>query len=137
MSNEDPRPLYNNDPSNTRDAAEKFLELAESAIQKIEAFIREKNNGKSTQTAHNEERLRSAAVALPLGTIRESYEAASSMKADTNEKKVNKRKLLPMLKRYREATVKLDRFLTRKIVGGKRKKPTRKDKKSKHSTRKH
>lgn len=132
MSNEDPKPLlYNNDPSNTRDPAEKFLEVAEKAIQRIEAFLKQENDGKPTQTKSNEARLRAAADRIPLGKIRELYEAAKDMEPKSDEEKANKRKVLPMIKRYREATVKLDRFLTRKIVGGKRK-----HKKTKRKTRK-
>jgi hypothetical protein len=45
MSNEYPKPPHNNDPSDTRDAAEKFVELAEKAIETIEAFLKENQNG--------------------------------------------------------------------------------------------
>jgi hypothetical protein len=130
MSNEDPKPPHNNDPSDTRDAAEKFVELAEKAIETIEAFLEENQNGKNTQTAQIASRIRNAADRLSLGNIREAHEAASAMHPTTDEERTHKRKVLPTLKKYRVATVQLDKFLTRKIVGG-----TRKHKKSKRNTR--
>lgn len=133
MSNEDPKPPHNNDPSDTRDAAEKFIELAEKAIETIEAFLEENQNGKNTHTAQNAARLRSAAERLALGNIREAHEAASAMHPTTEEERTHKRKVLPIMKKYRVATVQLDKFLTRKIVGGTRKQ--RKHTKSKRNTR--
>lgn len=131
MSNEDPTPPHNNDPSDTRDAAEKFVELAEKAIETIEAFLEENQNGKNTQTANTASRVRNAAERLALGNIRTAHEAASAMQPTTDEERAHKRKVLPTMKKYRAATVQLDKFLTRKIVGG-----TRKRTKSKRNTRK-
>jgi hypothetical protein len=133
MSNEDPRPvLQNEDPANVRNPAVQFVEIANRATGLINQFINQNPPQGETQTKAEKERLTAAYEALPLGDVRGAYEAAMAMEPATNEDRANRRRVRPAMEMYRQATVKAMRLIERKVVGGRRK--TRKAKRKARKT---
>jgi len=126
MSNQDPRPLLENeDPVNVRSPAAQFVEIAQRATSLINEFLTNNPPQAATQTRAEKDRLMAIYEALPLGDVRGAYEAAMSMELVTNENRANKRLVTPAMKQFREATVKAARLLERKVVGGRRTRITR------------
>lgn len=135
MANEDPRPLLENeDPSNVRNPAVRFVELANAATNRIQAFLDANPPQGQTQTPAEKDRLVAAYNAIPLGNIRAAYEAAMAMEPATNQERANRRLVRPAIQKFREATVKASRLLERKVVGGRRRK-TRKSIRRRRTTR--
>lgn len=134
MSNQDPRPLLENeDPANVRNPAIRFVEIAGRATNLINDFLAANPPQGQTQTQAEKDRLMAAYEALPLGDVRGAYEAAMAMEPATNEERANRRRVRPAIEAYRQATLKASRLLERKIVGGRRK--TRKTKRKARKTR--
>ena len=126
MSNQDPRPLLENeDPSNVRNPAAQFVDIANRATAVINAFLAQNPPQGDTQTQAEKDRLMAAYLALPLGNVRTAYEAAMNMEVATNEERANKRRVRPAIEEFRKATGKAARLLERKVVGGGGRKATR------------
>jgi hypothetical protein len=135
MSNQDPRPLLENeDPANMRNPAVRFVEMANRATQLINDFLAANPAQGETQTKAEKDRLTAAYEAIPLGDVRAAYEAAMAMEPSTNEERANRRRVRPAIEAYRQATLKANRLIERKTVGGRRKtrKAKRKTRKSRH-----
>jgi hypothetical protein len=122
MSNQDPRPLLENeDPANVRNPAARFVEIANRATDLIQQFINQNPAQGDTQTKAEKDRLSAAYEALPLGDVRGAYEEAMAMEPATNEERANRRRVRPAIEAYRQATLKATRLIERKVVGGGRK----------------
>lgn len=132
MSNQDPRPLLENeDPINVRNPAAQFVEIANRATALINAFLAQNPQQAQTQTQAEKDRLMAAYEALPLGNVRSAYEAAMDMNMEvaTNEERANKRRVRPAIEGFRKATVQASRLLERKVVGGGRRATRRRGRK--------
>jgi hypothetical protein len=122
MSNQDPRPLLENeDPANVRNPAVRFVEIADRATELINQFLSQNPAQGETQTKAEKDRLTAAFDALPLGDIRGAYEAAMAMEPRNNAERADRRRVRPAIEAYRQATVKANRLFERKVVGGRRK----------------
>ncbi len=134
MANEDPRPLLENeDPANVRNPAVRFVEIANRATELINQFLSQNPQQADTQTKAEKDRLTAAYEALPLGDVRAAYEAAMAMEPTTNEQRADRRRVRPAIEAYRQATLKANRLIERKVVGGRRQ--TRKIKRKARKTR--
>jgi hypothetical protein len=121
MANEDPRPLVQNeDPINVRNPAARFIEIANRAIERINAFLSQNPSQGNTQTKAEKDRLTAAYEALDLENVRSAYENAMAMEPATNEERMDRRRVRPAIEAYRQATLKATRLLERKVVGGRR-----------------
>jgi len=121
MANEDPRPLVQNeDPINVRNPAARFIEIANRAIERINAFLSQNPPQGNTQTKAEKDRLTAAYEALDLENVRSAYENAMAMEPATNEERMDRRRVRPAIEAYRQATLKATRLLERKVVGGRR-----------------
>lgn len=92
--------------------AKKFVNIAERVTGKLNAFLAEKNKGQPL-TAEEKAQLRKNFNAIDMENIRGARNAAGAFVPTTDEEKADKRKVVPATEKFRQATVKVDRFLTR------------------------